>query len=390
MNMPTPHPLRDGNRIQRAYYRWALPYYERMTPEVREQSEAFDAFIYSKKGLGAWLGVLGGLSGATLGLYMGGMNPGLALVFSLLVGGSIGVLALFTWILPDPLLNTLKSPKCIAWSLLGGLAVAILGFAVGHGLRKGRLDFQLLLDVLQNRLTSFAPGVLVGLVFTGLVLWTIASARRAVLTQQRDRALLMAERDAAARSAAEADFRLLQAQIHPHFVFNTLATLQHWVEKRDDRAGSLLCELTGFLRASTEMLGRPNVPLAEELRAVRHYLTILQTRLGSRLQWQIDADPELSDHDVPPGLLLTLVENAIEHGLEPKIGGGRLWVRAERLSEGWCMTVTDDGQGIAADCKDNVGLSNLRQRLQHLFGAAARFTLSPRAHGGTTAEITLP
>jgi hypothetical protein len=384
------HPLRDGNRLQRAYYRWAVPYYERMTPELREQAETIDMHLYSRRGLGFWLGLLGGLAGATAGLHLGGMPLLGARLLSFIILAAVGVALLSTLLQPESFLKKMASPKRLAVMLVLGLSGGIFGFFIGRVLRAGRFDGPDLIHALQTKFTSFAPGLLVGLLIGGLILWTLARARSAVLHQQRDKALLMAERDAAARSAAEADFRLLQAQIHPHFVFNTLATLQHWVNKKDDRAGPLLRELTGFLRGSTEMLGRSSVPLGEELQAVRHYLTILQTRLGSRLQWQIEADPLLSARELPPGLLLTLVENAIEHGLEPKIGGGQLWVRAESLPEGWRLAVLDDGQGIAVGASDNVGLSNLRQRLHHHFGATARFTLSPRAEGGTQAEMTLP
>ncbi|MFN7693143.1 MAG: sensor histidine kinase [Burkholderiales bacterium] len=391
MNTNTPHPLRDGNRLQRAYYRWALPYYERFeaeSPDLRLEVEEIDQFLYTRKGAWAWLGWLMGLAGCVTGTAATGMPWALALLAALVIWLGCSLAMLGAWMAPrtkTPDQSRALTSKFMLGLVAGGMA-ALLGLSFGHWLRHGSIDYERLARLLE----SGTPIIL--LIGGGLALLIngVAWASRQARERRLARLALIAERDAAARSAAEADFRLLQAQIHPHFVFNTLATLQHWVNKKDDRAGPLLRELTGFLRGSTEMLGRSSVPLGEELQAVRHYLTILQTRLGSRLQWHIEADPALSTRELPPGLLLTLVENAIEHGLEPKIGGGQLWVRAESLPEGWRLAVLDDGQGIAAGSTDNVGLSNLRQRLHHHFGATARFTLSPRAEGGTQAEMTLP
>jgi signal transduction histidine kinase len=385
------HPLRDGNRLQRAYYRWALPYYERFgaeNPELRAEVEEIDQFLYTRKGGWAWLGWLMGLTGCVAGMTAAGMPWALATGLSLLIWLGMSFALMGAWLAPRKPASEqgiALTRKFLLGLVAGGLA-ALVGLGLGHWMRHGHLDGERLVRLLENG----APIALLIAAGLGLLVNAVAWASRQARGRRLARLALIAERDAAARHASEADLRLLQAQIHPHFVFNTLATLQHWVDKKDERAGALLRELTGFLRASTEMLGRSSVPLSEELQAVRHYLTILQTRLGERLQWQIDADPSLQARALPPGLLLTLVENAIEHGLEPKIGGGRLWVQAQSTLDGWRLAVLDDGQGIAPGSRDNVGLANLRQRLQHHFGAAARFTLSPRAEGGTQAEMHLP
>ena len=255
-------------------------------------------------------------------------------------------------------------------------------------MRHGELDWARLAQELGKYLTVLLPvAVATGAAFL-LLAWTVSSASRKAQATRLATAQLKAERDNAARHAAEADLRLLQAQIHPHFVFNTLATLQHWVDKGDERAGSLLRDLTAFLRRSTELLGRASVPLADEVQAVQHYLAILQARLGERLRFELDIDPATATQQLPPGLLLTLVENAIEHGLEPKIGGGSLRVRAERTPNGgWQLQVLDDGLGLSPTAQDNVGLNNLRQRLRHHFGNGAQFALAARPEGGTCAAI---
>lgn len=386
----TPNPLADGNRLQRAYYRWALPYYERMEredPALRERVEMTDRFLYSRQGLGAWLGWLGATAGTALGLRATGMPWWLALLLALSTCLLLTFALLGVWVHPNGRGKSGKLrtflPKVIVFAVIGGLA----GFFVGHVLKVGRFDWELFSTKLMGALELLlgaTAGVGAGL---ALLIWGVSRFSSKVQADRLARTTLEAERDAAARQAAETELRLLQVQIHPHFVFNTLATLQHWVDKRDERAGPLLRELTGFLRRSTEMLGRPQVPLAEEAQAAAHYLAIMQARMGQRLQSSLNLDPRCAQQDLPPGLLLTLVENAIEHGLEPKIGGGHLAIASGCEGGGWWLRVDDDGLGLAADASDNVGLSNLRQRLQQHYAGRAHFQLSALPEGGTRAEI---
>jgi signal transduction histidine kinase len=384
--MDTSNPLAHGNRFQRAYYRWALPHYERIgrdDPALRERIELIDLYLYSRRGIGAWAGWLLGLAGTVAWLLGQGGSWIAALGTGTLIWTSLSFALLALW------LNPKRKPggsTGVAARFLLVLVVMVLGLACGDGLRDGQFDLDRALTALRTSVHTLLPlGLGLSLLMAGA-----AKAGRAARERQLSRLQLEAERDAAARAAAEADLRLLQAQVHPHFVFNTLATLQHWVDRRDERAGPLLRELTGFLRGSTEMLGRASVPLADEARAVRHYLAILSTRLDGRVQGEVDIAPGLEAEPLPPGLLLTLVENAVEHGLEPKIGDGRLRLEARREpGGGWWLRVDDDGLGLAADAEDDVGLANLRLRLKHHFGDRARFTLQRRAEGGTRAEILI-
>ena len=389
--MSTPNTsLARGNRFQRAYHRWALPHYERMEPALREQAEAIDRLLYSRKGLGVWAGWLCGLAGTTAGMTLGaGMHGALAFGLSLLIWAGVTIAGLGAWLKPEALLRVKSARRVLVLLSAGVLSGGLGGFVVGHWVKHGNLDFALLATRLVDKLSVLAPALLLAGLGLALVFWTLARASHQINQRRIERSLLTAERDAAARAAAEANLRLLQAQIQPHFVFNTLATLQHWVDKRDERAGPLLRELTGFLRGSTEMLGRSSVPLADEARAVSHYLAILQARLGPRLQFEIDIDPTVAQRPLPAGLLLTLVENAIEHGLEPRIGPGHLSVQAQATIDGWTLQVDDDGVGLPSAQVDGVGLSNARQRLQHHFGASAQLILAPRTEGGTRALLRI-
>ena len=192
----------------------------------------------------------------------------------------------------------------------------------------------------------------------------------------------MADQAAALRLST----RLAAAQIQPHFLFNTLASLQHWVDTGDARAAPLLRDFTAYLRATLPMFERELQPLADEMRMVQRYLAIMQARLGARLSFSLDL-PEGVDAMLPPGLVLTLVENAIAHGVEPQLRGGRIDVAVCRQGERVVVTVRDDGAGLAPGWTDGVGLSNTRRRLAAALPHAT-LTLEPAAPG-CLATLTL-
>lgn len=194
------------------------------------------------------------------------------------------------------------------------------------------------------------------------------------------------------RKAVEMARRLAAAQVEPHFLFNTLASLQHWVQTQDPRAASLLTSLTGYLRATLPLFDRPLLPVRDEVVAVRRYLEVMQARLGSRLRFAIDLPEPLAATLLPPGLLLTLVENAVVHGIEPALAGGTVTVRAVQTPIDWRLTVEDDGVGLPADWQAGTGLSNLRERLALAYGAdsGATCTLERLAPHGCRAALVLP
>jgi hypothetical protein len=385
MNAP---PLSEGNRFQRAYARWAAPHYARMEPAVREQAELMDRFLYSRRGLGVWLGMAGAVAGTTLGLRYAGMGTGSALLLALLVWVGLPMSLLAAWLVPSkfagPTLRR-KLPVFILMALLGGLA----GFAAGHVAKHGSLDWMRLLDALWRNLAILVPAVLAGAAGVFFLTWGVAQTRRQMLERAVERERLARERDTAARHAAEARLKLLQAQIQPHFIFNTLAALQHWVDVGDPRAPGLLRTLTAFLRGSTELLGRDTVTLGAECEAVGQYLQIMQARLGERLRSEVEVDPTCAGRTLPPGLLLTLVENAIEHGIAPALDGGTVRVQVRCGPEGTTVTVRDDGAGLAPGWQDGTGLANCRERLRH--HGDGRGTLALHAlDRGTEAVLTLP
>ncbi|MCP5269838.1 MAG: histidine kinase [Burkholderiaceae bacterium] len=381
-------PLSEGNRLQRAYARWAAPHYARMAPEMREQVELIDRFLYSKRGLGFWLGLAGALVGTTLGLRQSGMPPLAALGLATFIWVAVPISLLGAWLSPGKYnLTTLrrKLPVILILAMAGGLT----GFVVGHVVRHGSLDWTRLFDVLWRGLGVLVPAVIgaaAAMLFLG---WGVAQTRRQILERTVEREKLARERDTAARHAAEARLKLLQAQIQPHFIFNTLAALQHWVDVGDPRAPGLLRTLTAFLRGSTELLGRDTVTLGEECEAVGQYLQIMQARLGDRLCSEVHVDPACADRRLPPGLLLTLVENAIEHGIAPALDGGTVRVDVRCDAQGTTVTVRDDGAGLAPGWQDGTGLANCRERLRHHGSGHGTLTLQALDRG-TEAVLHLP
>lgn len=382
-------PLSEGNRLQRAYFRWAAPHYARIEPGLREQVELIDRFLYSRRGLLFWGGMACATVGTALAFSWSGFPAVLAVLLSLLLWGALPLSLLSAWL--QPALFTRGSlNRRMPGVLAAGFVAALLGFTVGHVARRGQLDGAALWSSLSRSAAVLAPAVLLAALAISALIWGVARVRQHVLERELREARLQLERDEALRGAAQAQLDLLRLQIQPHFIFNTLSAVQHWVDSADPRAGPLLHALTAFLRGATEALGRDRARLADEATLAGHYLHVMQSRLGQRLRYAIELSPEAADWMLPPGLLLTLVENAVEHGVGPLIGGGDVQVRAGTFDGlGRCVEVSDSGGTLALDAHDGVGLSNCRARLRHAFGDAGRLELAVTA-SRTLARIHLP
>jgi hypothetical protein len=197
----------------------------------------------------------------------------------------------------------------------------------------------------------------------------------------------------AERRSVEAQLKLLQAQMEPHFLFNTLAGVQTLIDVEPARAKQMLEAFTDYLRASVASLRTEDSSVGQEMALAGAYLDLMKQRMEDRLQVQIASDPALHELALPPLLLQPLVENAIHHGLEPKLEGGRLSLSVRRDGDSLLLEVVDDGLGSAAATRrssgNGVALANIRQRLQGRWGSAASLSLSP-AHPGTRATLRIP
>ncbi len=200
------------------------------------------------------------------------------------------------------------------------------------------------------------------------------------------------------RQAQEAQLRLLQAQIEPHFLFNTLANVHGLMDHDLPKAKQMMASFTDYLRVSLGSMRSDTSTVAQELELAQSYLQLLQGRMEDRLRFQIDADDAARGQPLPPLLLQPLVENAVMHGLEPSIDGGTVWVRAHVQHHRLQLEVQDDGLGLDAPPRpgarrgNGVALSNIRERLQARFGPGACLELlpAPGTARGTLARITIP
>ena len=194
------------------------------------------------------------------------------------------------------------------------------------------------------------------------------------------------------RDASEARLKLLQAQIEPHFLFNTLANLQALIGSDPKRAQAMLGHLDGYLRATLASTRNDKCTLAEEFALLRGYLEILAIRMGPRLTYSLDLPPVLAAARLPPMLLQPLVENAIKHGLEPKMDGGKLRVAASAEGKQLVLVVEDSGLGFgaAATSGTGVGLLHVKERLAAVYGVGATAEIGETAGGGVRITLRLP
>jgi signal transduction histidine kinase len=230
----------------------------------------------------------------------------------------------------------------------------------------------------------------VGLIL-GLIL-TVAALLRERETQEQAQALQFAlERSTLERQVLDARLSLLQAQIEPHFLFNTLANVQALVEDGSPRAAPVLASLIAYLRAAMPQLQGGAQTLGDEVALVRAYLALMQMRMPDRLQFQIDVPAALAGRRFPTMALLTLVENAVRHGIDPAEDGGHIEVGGRAEPDGGLrLWVADTGVGMAPQAAPGTGLANLRDRLAASYGAAARLALSEQAPHGLRAELYIP
>jgi sensor histidine kinase YesM len=206
------------------------------------------------------------------------------------------------------------------------------------------------------------------------------------------------KRVASQKDLVQAQLRMLQAQIEPHFLFNTLANVQSLIKREPAAAHDMLDRFIGYLRQSLNASRSTEGTLAQEISLLRTYMDLLKVRMGDRLSFRVEVPDDLHTLSIAPMLLQPIVENAVRHGLEPKVEGGSVVLAARRVGGGVEISVRDDGLGIDAAQSRNlahesasggVGLSNLRERLHVLYDGRAKIETLDAAPG-TEVRITLP
>jgi LytS/YehU family sensor histidine kinase len=224
----------------------------------------------------------------------------------------------------------------------------------------------------------------------GLVMAAAALTRERLAEAERRALALELERSRFEKQAVNAQLSLLQAQIEPHFLFNTLANVQALVESNSPRAADVLKSLIAYLRAAMPRLHDQLPTLGNELALVQAYLELMQMRMPDRLSFALAVDTTMHGVRFPSMALLTLVENAVRHGIDPGEQGGHIEVGGGQDADGLRVWVTDTGVGMADNAQPGTGLTNLRARIPAFFGPGAELRLSEHVPHGLRAEIHWP
>jgi len=210
---------------------------------------------------------------------------------------------------------------------------------------------------------------------------------RAARDQANETAL---QRSALEKQRLETRLRLLQAQIEPHFLFNSLSNIRRLCQNDAASGRAMLAQLTRYLRAALPKIRENDATLADEIELVSAYLGVQKIRMGERLQIAIEVPPPLLAAAVPPMMLVTLVENSIKHGIAPFTEGGSIEIRAARDGDSLMLAVADTGRGFDATSGTGVGLANIRARLAALYGTGATLRFEGNTPHGVVATVVLP
>ena len=242
----------------------------------------------------------------------------------------------------------------------------------------------------ESRRTGFMLMTVTGLLVAPWVAIVALFRQRELAIRTQAEAFAL-ERSELERKALDSRLRLLQAQVEPHFLFNTLANVRELVDSGSPQASRVLDTLISYLRAAVPRLNDPATTLEQEVQLVRAYLELMHLRMPDRLQFAIDVEPAALPLRCPPTTLLTLVENAIRHGIDPSEEGGRIDVRVQ-VRDGRCrLQVSDTGVGLGHGGESlGTGLAALRERLQLVFGGDARLSLDALDAKGARAEVDFP
>ena len=260
----------------------------------------------------------------------------------------------------------------LAGMLIGSWLVTLIGLP-------NTLEVMLRNPVL--RIQSIVLAVVVTVCF---LYFSHSQSVRLELERERRRAAEALHAETAARLA------LLQAQVEPHFLFNTLANIHSLIAHDPDKASLMLEDLNAYLRTALRRTRQPVCTLGEELDLIEVLLSIATARLGRRLDYVIAVPEDLRSQPLPPLLLQPLVENAIRHGIEPAVAGGHIRVEARRMNGALEMTVADTGAGLGEDGPEGVGLSSIRDRLHSLYSSQGQLSLHDNAPQGVVAKVIIP
>ncbi|MBA4395711.1 MAG: hypothetical protein C0407_19330, partial [Desulfobacca sp.] len=291
-------------------------------------------------------------------LTISGISP--PFFYNLIIAQSFGI---STCSLILVLLWLLKPERVSAF-----VVIFIAGVSGGTlmGMQIGSFILQTFFSIPSHRMGSFIQKIILAVTFGGVVSYFFFTKARFKINQeeiQQERIQRLSKE----KEALEANLRLLQAQIEPHFLFNTLSNILSLIDTDPPRGKSMLMDLIQYLRTSLSRTRHEFINLDQEMELIRAYLNILKIRMGDRLHFSIELPDSLREYPFPPMLIQPLVENAVKHGLEPNIEGGEIWIKAGETDGLIRIEVSDSGVGFMATSEAGVGLGNVRERLKLLY-----------------------
>jgi hypothetical protein len=257
-----------------------------------------------------------------------------------------------------------------------------------------QIDSQVAREVRRHRVSGGADwllGFVTLLVLTGVIVKVVLGGKKKA-ERRAQVATATAADESLKRQLVEAQLKMMQAQVEPHFLFNTLASVDYLIETDPKTASKMQKNLIQYLRAALPQMREGSTTLGKEVQLCRSFLEILKFRMEDRLQYSVIVPQGLQSAQFPPMMLQSLVENSIKHGLEPKPEGGALTISADIANGKLRVTVADTGLGfaVAAQPGSGVGLTNVRERLAALYGGAARLSIEANSPSGTIVTIEVP
>jgi signal transduction histidine kinase len=313
--------------------------------------------------------------------------------------------AAVVWFFANTYLDLLVSALCVGYTSmvlftaatnlrghrLPRWAIQVLSIIVGSffgtmlaGLVKGRDMTSMFTERYYGVLITMGLGIGFGAMAVSIYIFRERESRR-----DAELARAQAERAQLEKNVLQAQLALMQAQVEPHFLFNTLANVQHLVETDPASASRMLESLIRYLRAALPQMREDRTTVGRELDMARAFLDIHRMRMGSRLDYVLEVPENLRSRPFPPMMLITLVENAVIHGVDPCCEAGTITIRATEEGGRLRLAVADTGQGISPKKGTGVGLVNIRERLKTLYGTSARLVLEENVPRGVVAAIEL-
>ena len=359
---------------------WAI---SRLPPEPRTEGEALDSLVnrYRRRLTGKWV-----LLVTLVIILLSSIYPTLGLSDHVFV-----TIVCFLWLalILIPAWLGYKRFGVNRWRLTAVLVIlSAAGGALGWAVSAIMATRTWAEIPMSEAPKTLALAALVGL-SVAAVTTTISRVRIREANLRNERLAADNERERSARQTVQAELKLLQAQVEPHFLFNTLANVRHLVHTGSPESVRMLDHLITYLRTALPDIRSESSTLGREAELARAYLEIMKMRMGGELEFIIDVAPELASHSMPPLMLMTLVENAVKHGVVP-VGRGSVRIVASRSANGFIAEVIDDGGGLGGTLGQGLGLTNVRERLRALYGDRARLVLESGEIGGTMARLEIP